>query len=142
MYGWVHMRYAMASRRRGFMEAPWAGGVVLLACVVVAMLLANLPVTAHYYHEFLNMDLSLSIRSKSGTIDWVFPEGMTVEKLINDGLMVIFFFTVGLEIKRELVCGHLSSVRKAVLPVLAAAGGMLMPAAVYALFNHGTPAAT
>lgn len=141
MYGWVHMRYAMASRRRGFMEAPWAGGVVLLVCVAVAMLLANLPVTAHYYHEFLNMDLSLSIRSKSGTIDWVFPEGMTVEKLINDGLMVIFFFTVGLEIKRELVCGHLSSVRKAVLPVLAAAGGMLMPAAVYALFNHGTPAA-
>lgn len=141
MYGWVHMRYAMNTRRRGFMEAPWAGGVVLLACVVVAMLLANLPVTAHYYHEFLNMDLSLSIRSKSGTIDWVFPEGMTVEKLINDGLMVIFFFTVGLEIKRELVCGHLSSMRKAVLPVLAAAGGMLMPAAVYALFNHGTPAA-
>lgn len=140
MYGWVHMRYAVSTRSRGFMEAPWAGGVVLIVCVAVAMLLANLPWTAPYYHEFLNTDLSLSVHSPSGAIDWVFPAGMTVEKFINDGLMVIFFFTVGLEIKRELVCGHLSSLRKAMLPVLAAAGGMIMPALIYTLFNHGTPA--
>lgn len=63
---------------------------------------------------------------------------MTVEKLINDGLMVIFFFAVGLEIKREIVCGQLSSARQAILPVLAAAGGMLAPAIIFLFFNHGT----
>ena len=67
---------------------------------------------------------------------------MTVEKWINDGLMVIFFFIVGLEIKRELLCGHLSSFRRAILPVLAAMGGMLMPALIYLAFNAGTPAST
>ena len=66
---------------------------------------------------------------------------MTVEKLINDGLMVIFFFAVGLEIKREIVCGQLSSARQAILPVLAAAGGMLAPAIIFLFFNHGTIAA-
>ena len=72
----------------------------------------------------------LVIKSPNGLIDWVFPHGMTVEKFINDCLMVVFFFTVGLEIKREVVCGQLSSVRKAILPVLAAAGGMIAPALI------------
>ena len=66
---------------------------------------------------------------------------MTVEKFINDILMVIFFFTVGLEIKREVVCGELSSVKKALLPVIAAAGGMAVPALFYTLFNFGTTTA-
>lgn len=78
------------------------------------MLLANLPWTAHYYHEFLETGLTLSVHSPSGSVNWIFPEGMTVEKWINDGLMVIFFFIVGLEIKRELLCGHLSSFRRAI----------------------------
>lgn len=141
MYGWVRARYAMNVRRRGLMEAPWAGGVVLLVCVVIAMLLANLPATKLYYHNLLETDLSLVVHSPGGLIDWAFPRGMTVEGFINDSLMVIFFFTVGLEIKREIVCGHLSSARKAILPVVAAAGGMLVPALIFALFNHGTPAA-
>jgi len=127
-----------------FMAQPWAGGVTLLACVVVAMLLANLPATREIYHELLETNLSISIQSpidfETGlrTIDWVFPKEMTVEKFINDILMVIFFFTVGLEIKREVVCGELSSVKKAMLPVIAAAGGMAMPALIYTFFNHGT----
>lgn len=141
MYGWVRARYAMNVRRRGLMEAPWAGGVALLVCVVVAMLLANLPATKLYYHNLLETDLSLVVKSPGGVIDWAFPRGMTVEGFINDCLMVIFFFTVGLEIKREVVCGHLSSVRRAILPVVAAAGGMIAPALIFALFNHGTPAA-
>ena len=78
------------------------------------------------------------VHSPDGLIDWIFPRGMTVEKLINDGLMVIFFFAVGLEIKREIVCGQLSSARQAILPVLAAAGGMLAPAIIFLFFNHGT----
>ncbi len=123
---------------KNFMNQPWAGGVTLLACVIVAMLLANLPATAHLYHEFLETELSMHIMSPDGAIDWVFPQDMTVEKFINDILMVIFFFTVGLEIKREVVCGELSSVKKALLPVIAAAGGMAFPALIYVLFNQGT----
>lgn len=65
---------------------------------------------------------------------------MTVEKLINDGLMGIFFFAVGLEIKREIVCGRLSSAKRP-SSVLAAAGGMLFPAIIFTAFNHGTMAA-
>ena len=67
---------------------------------------------------------------------------MTVEKFINDILMVVFFFTVGLEIKREVVCGELSSMKKAMLPVIAALGGMLMPALIYTLINGGTSASS
>ena len=64
------------------------------------------------------------------------------DRLINDGLMVVFFFAVGMEIKREVVRGQLSSFRQAILPVVAAAGGMIAPAVVFTLFNHGTPAAS
>lgn len=141
MYRWVRQRHMMGLRGRNFLEAPWAGGVVLLVCVIAAMLLANLPATKLYYHHLLETDLSLMIHSPDGVIDWIFPRGMTVEKFINDGLMVIFFFAVGLEIKREIVCGQLSSARRAILPVLAAAGGMLVPAIFFTAFNHGTMAA-
>ena len=123
---------------KNFMQQPWAGGVTLLLCVIVAMLLANLPATRHLYHEFLETDLTMHIKSPDGSIDWIFPKDMNVEKFINDILMVIFFFTVGLEIKREVVCGELSTVKKALLPVIAAAGGMLCPALIYIAFNAGT----
>ena len=96
MYRWVRERHMIGIRGRNFLEAPWAGGVVLLGCVIVAMLLANLPGTSLYYRHLLETDLSLMVYSPDGLIDWVFPRGMTVEKLINDGLMVIFFFAVGL----------------------------------------------
>lgn len=138
MYRWVRERHMIGIRGRNFLEAPWAGGIVLLGCVIVAMLLANLPGTSLYYRHLLETDLSLMVHSPDGLIDWIFPRGMTVEKLINDGLMVIFFFAVGLEIKREIVCGQLSSARQAILPVLAAAGGMLAPAIIFLFFNHGT----
>lgn len=137
-YRWNHTYHRVGARGRSFAEAPWAGGVVLLVCVVIAMLLANLPLTAECYKHLLETDLSLTIKSPDGSIDWIFPSGMTVEKFINDGLMVVFFFTVGLEIKREIVCGQLSSFKRAILPVVAAAGGMLAPAMVFLLFNAGT----
>lgn len=140
MYSWVRGRYTMGRHSRNFLEMPWAGGVVLLLCVVVAMLLANLPATALYYRHLLEIDLSLLVRSPDSLVDVSFPQGMTVEKFINDGLMVIFFFVVGLEIKREIIDGQLSSARKAVLPVIAAMGGMLFPAIIFTIFNHGTPA--
>ena len=126
-----------------FTKQPWANGVVLLACVVLAMLLANLPFTRDIYKAFLETDLSFHIKSPADTaghsvIDWVFPKGMTIEKFINDILMVIFFFTVGLEIRREMVNGELSSVKKAILPVIAAFGGVCVPALIYTAINHGT----
>lgn len=139
-YSWVRTRYLIGERGRNFFERPWAGGVVLIGCVVVAMLLANLPATHLIYEHVLHTDLTLFIESPDRVVDLVFPRDMNVEKLVNDGLMVIFFFVVGLEIKREVLAGELSSLRKSALPVLAALGGMIMPAVIYALFNHGTAA--
>ena len=144
IYSWNKGLHTMKLSRVSFMKQPWAGGVTLLLCVVVAMLLANLPCTRDIYHALLETDMSISIQSPIDpatglrTIDWTFPREMTLEKFINDILMVIFFFTVGLEIKREVVCGELSNVKKALLPVIAAAGGMAMPAIIYTLFNHDT----
>ena len=105
---------------------------MLIVCVIIAMMLANLPATAEVYHHLLHMQLGLSIDGM------LFPKGMNLEKLINDGLMVIFFFTVGLEIRREISHGELSTPKKAILPVVAAMGGMFAPAIIYAAFNAGT----
>ncbi len=125
-----------------FRKQPWANGVILLTCVAIAMLLANLPFTKHLYHNFLHTELTIHVASPDGFVDWFFPHGMTMEKFINDILMVIFFFTVGLEIKREVVCGELSSFKKAILPVIAAFGGVVMPALIFAFVNHGTLASS
>lgn len=125
-----------------FRKQPWANGVILLGCVVMAMLLANLPFTKELYRSFLETELTIHVASPDGFVDWFFPRGMTMEKFINDFLMVIFFFTVGLEIKREIVCGELSSPKKAILPVIAAFGGVVTPALVFTLVNHGTAAAS
>ena len=146
-YKWAKNVRALNATQKSFLSQPWASGVVLLVSVIVAMLLANLPFTRELYTSILDTDLSIHIQSPlraDGTraIDWLFPDGMTVEKFINDILMVIFFFTVGLEIKREVVNGELSSPKKAMLPVVAAAGGMLFPALIYATINHGTEAST
>lgn len=141
MYGWIRHRYVFSERRRDFLRAPWAGGVVLLVCVVIAMLLANMSWSSEVYHHLLTTDLSLAVHSKDGVVNWVYPQNMTIEKFINDGLMVIFFFVVGLEIKREITNGQLSTFRKAILPVVAAIGGMAAPALIFTLFNTGTEAA-
>lgn len=122
------------------MSKPWISGVLLMISVVIAMLLANLPFTKEAYHAFLETNLSISI--KGHDFEWIFPHEMNVEKFINDILMVVFFFTVGLEIKREIVCGELSSVKKAMLPVIAAMGGMLFPALIYVSINAGTDASS
>ena len=142
IYWWNKEVHNFRISQDKFSKQPWANGVVLLACVVVAMLLANLPFTKHLYHDFLETSLTMNIKSPGGAVDWVFPHGMTVEKFINDILMVIFFFTVGLEIKREVVCGELSSFKKAILPIIAAFGGVVVPALIFTLVNHGTVAAS
>ena len=131
-FGRVKRNHILSQRGKNFLQAPWAGGIVLVVCVIIAMLLANLPATSEMYHNLLHMELAISV---NGTL---FPEAMNLEKFINDGLMVIFFFTVGLEIRREISHGQLSTPKKAILPVVAAIGGMLVPAIIYASFNAGT----
>ena len=123
-------------------KKPWFQGVLLLACVVLAMLLANLPFTKELYHSILETNIRVHLYSDNGAVNVLFPRDMNVEKLINDILMVIFFFTVGLEIKREVAHGELSSMKKALLPIIAAFGGVIMPALIYTVVNHGTVAAS
>lgn len=129
-YGFKRRSYNIYMFGRNFFTTQWAGGAVLLFFVVVAMLLANLPQTARIYHDVLSAPVGILV----GNFRFEFE----LEKFVNDGLMMIFFFTVGLEIKREVMSGHLSSVRKAILPVAGAVGGMIAPAVIYALINHGT----
>ncbi len=103
-----------------------SGAVLLLAATVVAVAWANSP-WAEFYHHWLHTKLALSIGP--------FGLNKSVSHWINGGLMGIFFFVVGLEIKRELLAGELANPRKAALPVLAAVGGMVVPALVYVAFN-------
>ena len=138
IYTWNRSVLEFNRKRDRLSHQPWFQGVILLLCVIVAMLLANLPVTRFYYHAFLETSVQIHFQSPDGRVDWLFPHGMTIEKIINDVLMVVFFFTVGLEIKREVAHGELSSVKKALLPVIAAFGGVIMPALLYTLVNHGT----
>lgn len=134
-FGRVKRNHILSQYGNNFLMAPWAGGIVLIVCVVVAMLLANLPATSEIYHHLLHTELGISFGGK------LFPEAMTVEKFVNDCLMVVFFFTVGLEIRREMSDGELSTPKKAILPIVAALGGMLAPALIYISFNGGTEVA-
>jgi Na+:H+ antiporter, NhaA family len=111
-----------------FLRVQAASGIVLLAATVAAMLWANSPWRASY-GEFWHTPLSVGIGEVVFRRDLHF--------WINDGLMVIFFFVVGLEIRREMHSGELSDLRRATLPVAAALGGMVVPALIYVSFNHG-----
>ena len=141
IYSWNKGVRNFSVRSKALRKQPWAQGVLLLICVIVAMLLANLPFTRTFYKEFLETSITAHVTSPDGGIDFMFPKGLTVESFINDILMVVFFFTVGLEIRREVSRGELSSVKKAILPVIAAFGGVIMPAIIYSIVNHGTFAA-
>ena len=141
LYTWNRTLVNLGNRRRRFLEQPWAQGLILLTCVIIAMLLANLPGTRDFYFNLLETRVHIAVDSPNGP-DFLFPKGMTVEKFINDILMVVFFFAVGLEIKREIVYGELSTPKKAIMPVIAALGGVLAPALIFSLINHGTAASS
>ncbi len=142
IYTWNKEVLKFNRRSDRLSKQPWFQGVLLMACVAVAMLLANLPFTKELYRSFLETRMQLHFYSEDGAVNWLFPRDMTVEKFINDILMVIFFFTVGLEIRREVAYGELSSPKKALLPVIAAFGGVIVPALIFTLVNHGTEAAS
>jgi len=109
-----------------FLRLEAAGGLVLMAAAVLALFVANSPL-AVYYAALLDLPLAIKV----GTVGIAKP----LLLWINDGLMAVFFFLIGMELKREVLDGHLSSLRQASLPAFAAAGGMLVPAAFYAAFN-------
>jgi NhaA family Na+:H+ antiporter len=111
-----------------FVRQAASGGIVLLICTIIALIWRNAPGGESYPH-FWETKLSFSLGGltlSESLLHW-----------INDGLMVIFFFVVGLEIKRELTDGELASPRRAALPIAGAIGGMLVPAAIYLMFNTG-----
>ena len=116
-----------------FLHAEASGGILLIIFTIVALVWANSPL-AETYHNLWHTHLSIDIGGLG--------LNYSLHHWINDGLMVIFFFVVGLEIKRELLVGELSSVKKAALPIAAALGGMIFPAAIYTLFNTGTDGAS
>ena len=142
VYTWNKSLLNFNRKSDSLSKQPWFQGVLLMACVVVAMLLANLPGTRDLYRGILETNLQIHLFNTSGSVDVLFPRDMTIEKFINDILMVVFFFTVGLEIKREVAYGELSTPKKAVMPIIAAFGGVIFPALIYAAVNHGTGASS
>ncbi|VXC55389.1 Na+/H+ antiporter NhaA [Sphingomonas sp. AX6] len=122
------------SALRDFLKSEASGGIVLMAAAALAMLFANLPGISEAYFGFLHWETGPVISPKYGP--------MTVHLWINDALMAIFFLLVGLEIKREFVDGRLATWEHRRLPILAAAGGMLVPALVYLGLSSGTPGLT
>lgn len=113
---------------QSFAAAEASGGIVLLAGAIVALIWANSP-WEHEYFEFFHTELALDLHLLSIEL--------SLGHAVNDGLMAIFFFVVGMEIKRELVHGELASPRKAALPVAAALGGMIVPAIIFTFWNFG-----
>lgn len=122
---------ALAPFRR-FAATEAAGGVALLVCTIIALIWANSPWSATYERVW-----EMHIRVSLGSSVLV----TTLHQAINDGLMAVFFFLVGLEIKREVLAGELASLKKSALPVAGAVGGMLIPAAVYLALNARGPGA-
>jgi NhaA family Na+:H+ antiporter len=106
---------------KGFFESEKAGGLVLIGCTILSLLLAN-SIFGTSYHQFFQTQ---------------FAEH-SIEHWINDGLMTIFFLLIGLELEREIYQGELSNIKDALLPIFGALGGMIIPAGLFLLFNFGT----
>jgi NhaA family Na+:H+ antiporter len=112
-----------------FISKSSTGGLVLILSAVFAIILANSP-WSHWYHEIWHYPVSLTFGDDINL-------SMSLHHWINDGLMAIFFFVIGLELKREIVAGELSNPRNAILPIVAGIGGMVFPALIYTYFNQG-----
>lgn len=126
-WSFTPMRHVLAPMQ-DFVASEASSGVVLIAATAAALVLANSPVAAGY---------SEILHTKVGFTAGSFKVEETLLHWINDGLMAVFFFLAGLEIKREMWAGELSTVRAALLPALAAVGGAAVPALIYALLNGG-----
>ena len=121
----------------GLIRRYVSASALLIGATVLALIIANLPATREFYAQLWELPISLSIGSFN-----VFSHGghpMSLMDFINDFLMFYFFLSVGLEIKREILCGELSSRQKAMLPIIGACGGMLLPVIVFFCVCLGHP---
>jgi Na+:H+ antiporter, NhaA family len=125
-----NFRHQPASALRTFLDSEAAGGWILIAVAMLAILLANSPWSEDYFH-IIHAETGPTLSPKIGP--------MTVHLWINDALMAVFFLLVGLEIKRELVDGHLANWSSRRLPLVSAMAGMMVPAIVYLSFTAGDP---
>jgi Na+:H+ antiporter, NhaA family len=129
----LHVRESLIARTvqlpiQKFIHTQGVSSAFLLVAAIIALVWANSPWSASYYHIW-HIELSLSGLS------------LPIHAWINDAMMALFFFLVGMEIKQEIVQGELSDLRRAALPVCGGLGGMIVPALVFFLFNHGRPGA-
>src|SRR5262245_11564309 len=115
---------------RAFTRLEAAGGIVLFGAALLAFVLANSP-----WHSAVERLWTLPVEVRFGELGFQ----ASLRQFIDDGLMTVFFFVVGMEIKRELVEGELRSVRQALLPGIAAAGGVILPSLIFFVLNRGTP---
>jgi NhaA family Na+:H+ antiporter len=113
-----------------FIKLETSSSIILFLATIAALILANSPLSEEYI-DFWNNYITISLPG--------FELSKPVLKWINDGLMAVFLFLIGLEIKREIVSGELSDFKKASLPILAAVGGMLFPALIFTVLNYGEP---
>ncbi|MGI8470098.1 MAG: Na+/H+ antiporter NhaA [Pyrinomonadaceae bacterium] len=116
------MQRKLSKAFKNFFNSEKSGGVILIICTVVSLLITNSPLGENYLH-FWHAEFA----------------GLSVEQWINDGLMAIFFLLIGLELERELKEGELSDIKNALLPIFAAIGGIILPALIHFLLNNGTP---
>jgi len=113
-----------------FIHRETTSGMLLMGCAIIALVVANSPLL-HAYEQLLHIPIGISLGE--------YGLEKSLHHWINDGLMALFFFVVGLEIKREILVGELADPRNAVLPIAAAVGGMVVPAALYYALTYGTP---
>lgn len=116
------VRRKLSKSFNAFFESEKAGGILLIVCTIVSLLITNSPIGKQYL-TFWHLDIG----------------GLSLELWINDALMAIFFLLIGLELKRELYNGELSNFKTALLPIFAAIGGIALPAAIHFALNKGTP---
>lgn len=117
-----------------FLRRTTAGGIILMGSTLLTLIMAN-TYDSDAIHHFWEQPLSVAFGAS-------YSLNMSLHHWVNDGLMALFFLIVGLELKREMLVGELSSLRDAMLPVMAALGGMLVPAFIYTVLNQGTPTAS
>ncbi len=113
-----------------FIKNEAFSSIFLLMCAIIAILWANSTHSESYF-QLLHLEFGFNIESKKLSMSFL--------HWINDGLMAIFFFVIGLEIKREIIAGQLSSIKKAILPIFAAIGGVIAPIIIFILLNHNKP---
>lgn len=125
---WERVFKKIATPFEEFIHAQTTTGLILMVMTVVALVLANSPIAGsyeHFFHTYINLEVG----------SWKLSH--SIHHWINDGLMAIFFFIIGLEIKREITVGELSDLKVATLPIVAAIGGMVVPALIYLSINGG-----